>query len=172
MDAVDLADLTHCFGVFHSQKDARKALGDIARAQQLCLKVLGLEEGAGSCVAHQFGRCRGACVSREPPVLHDMRLQLALSALKLKAWPFPGRVALRERDPRRGLSEFMRGTDLHVVDQWTYLGTARSAEELEALGAKQSDAAFDVDVYRILIRYLAGHPALDWIDLRGSAICS
>jgi DNA polymerase-3 subunit epsilon len=41
IDAVDLADLTQCFGVFHSEKDARKALGDIARAQQLCLKVLG-----------------------------------------------------------------------------------------------------------------------------------
>ena len=87
--------------MFHSGKDARKALGDIARAQQLCLKVLGLEEGVGSCFAHQFGKCRGACIGKEPLILHDTRLQLALSSLKLKAWPFPGRVALRERDARR-----------------------------------------------------------------------
>ena len=170
VDGVELADLLQCFGVFHSDKDARKALCDIARARQLCLKVLGLEEGAGSCVAYQFGKCRGACMGKEPLILHDMRLQLALSPLKLKAWPFPGRVALRERNPRFPLPEC--ATDLHVVDHWAYLGTARTLEELEALGAKDSGAVFDVDIYRILVRYFANNPRLDWIDMRGSAICT
>ena len=170
VDGVELADLLQCFGVFHSDKDARKALCDIARARQLCLKVLGLEEGAGSCVAYQFGKCRGACMGKEPLILHDMRLQLALSPLKLKAWPFPGRVALRERNPRFPLPEC--ATDLHVVDHWAYLGTARTLEELEALGAKDSGAVFDVDIYRILVRYFANNPRLDWIDMRGSTICT
>jgi DNA polymerase III subunit epsilon len=170
VDGVELADLLQCFGVFHSDKDARKALCDIARARQLCLKVLGLEEGAGSCVAYQFGKCRGACMGKEPLILHDMRLQLALSPLKLKAWPFPGRVALRERNPRFGMQEW--ATDLHVVDHWAYLGTARTQEELEALGAKDSGAVFDVDIYRILVRYFANNPRLDWIDMRGSTICT
>ena len=84
-----------CFGIFHSWKDARKALGDIARAHGLCLKILRLEESAGSCVAHQMGKCRGACVGKEPMILHDVRAMLALSALKLKPWPFPGRIALK-----------------------------------------------------------------------------
>jgi DNA polymerase-3 subunit epsilon len=163
VDGVELADLLQCFGVFHSGKDARKTLCDIARARQLCLKVLGLEEGAGSCVAHQFGKCRGACVGKEPLILHDMRLQLALAPLKLKAWPFPGRVALRERKPRFGMPDT---TDLHVVDHWAYLGTARTGEELEELGAKGSSAEFDVDVYRILVRYFANNPRLDWIDMQ------
>jgi DNA polymerase III subunit epsilon len=170
VDGVELADLLQCFGVFHSDKDARKALCDIARARQLCLKVLGLEEGAGSCVAYQFGKCRGACMGKEALILHDMRLQLALSPLKLKAWPFPGRVALRERNPRFGMPEC--ATDLHVVDHWAYLGTARTLEELEALGAKDSGAVFDVDIYRILVRYFANNPRLDWIDMRGSTICT
>ena len=61
---VDAADLEQCFGVFHSEKDARKALGDIARAQQLCLKVLGLEDGAGSCLAFQLGRARAPAWAR------------------------------------------------------------------------------------------------------------
>jgi hypothetical protein len=61
---------------------------------------------------------------------------------------------------------------LHVVDRWTYLGTARSPEELEVLGARQSSAVFDVDVYRILVRYFAKNPALDWINLRDSTICT
>ena len=165
IDSVGRADIMQCFGVFHSEKDARKALGDIARAQQLCLKVLGLEDGAGSCIAFQLGKCKGACIGKEPLPLHNLRLQLALSSLKLKAWPFPGRVALRERNPRRGMAEDMRGTDLHVVDHWAYIGTARTDEELAALAAQESSAAFDVDVYRILVRYMAKNPKLDWLVL-------
>ena len=172
IQAVDLADLTRCFGVFHSQKDARKALCDIARAHQLCLKVLGLEddapgleEDAGSCVAFQLGRCKGACVGREPILLHNMRLQLALSSLKLKAWPFPGRVALRERKARDGGFGGAGADEFHVLEHWAYLGTARSEEELAALRLKEGGGAFDADVYRILVRYFSNHPKLDWHDM-------
>jgi len=167
LDSVDFADLMQCFGVFRSEQDARKAQSDIARAHQLCLKVMGLEDGAGSCFAYQVGKCRGACVGKEPLILHNTRLQLALSSLKLKTWPFPGRVALRERDPRGGgMPEYLQAADLHVVDHWTYLGTARTEEELAELRSRESSAAFDVDVYRILVRYFAKHPKLDWLDLR------
>ncbi len=153
------AQIAGCCGVFHSHKDARKALMDIARAHLLCLKVLGLEQSAGSCVAYQLGKCKGACVGKEALILHGVRLRTALSSLKLKAWPFPGRVALRERGP-------LGAADLHVLDHWTYLGTASCEEELDALAAKQAPAAFDPHVYRILVRYLAAHPKLDWHDLR------
>jgi DNA polymerase-3 subunit epsilon len=170
IDSVDLQDLTQCFGVFHSDKDARKALTDIARAHQLCLKVLGLEDGAGSCLAFQCGKCRGACVGKEPLILHHTRLQLALSSLKLKAWPFPGRIALRERNARRFGPDGVSGDDLHVIDHWTYLGTARNEEEVAALGARDLSVAFDVDVYKILLRYFAKNPKLDWLDLRRTSV--
>ncbi|HEY2676686.1 MAG TPA: exonuclease domain-containing protein [Steroidobacteraceae bacterium] len=160
IDALERDDLAQSFGVFHSEKDAAKALNDIARARQLCLKVLGLEESTGSCFAFQVGKCRGACVGKEPPVLHRTRVQMALSSLKIKAWPFPGRIALRERG------------QLHVLDQWAYLGSARSDEELEALRLQREGAEFDVDVYKILLRYLSNHPAPDWHDLRSSALCA
>ncbi len=172
IDAVDLEDLTQCFGVFHSHKDAGKALSDIARAHQLCRKALGLEDGAGSCLGFQFGKCRGACIGKEPLILHGTRLKLALASLKLKAWPFPGRIALRERDPKTGTPEFLRGADLHVFDRWAYLGTARNDEELSALRARDSSGAFDVDIYRTLIRYFTKHPKLDWIDLRDRTPCT
>jgi DNA polymerase III subunit epsilon len=158
--------LEQCFGVFHTEKDARKALLDIARAQHLCLKVLGFEQCEGSCFALQMGNCKGACTGKEPLALHALRVKLALSSLKLKSWPFPGRIALREREPwaaAGGAAD--AGADLHVLDHWIYLGTARSEEELSALAAQQSDGYFDPDVYRILVRYLSKHPNLDWRPL-------
>ena len=162
------AELAGCFGVFHSYKDGRKALTDIARAHSLCLKIMGLEDGeamnapaAGSCFAYQVGKCKGACVGKEPLMLHNARLLMALSALKLKSWPFPGRVALQE-----GRSEY------HVLDHWVYLGTAHSDEELAELAGKRADAVFDVDVYRILVRFLAKNPKIEWHDLRDSTIRS
>jgi DNA polymerase III subunit epsilon len=169
---LDPADLAGCYGVFQSQKDARKALTDIARAHSLCMKILGLEtpdgaaatgwhadadiEGlAASCVGYQLGRCKGACVGKESLMLHDLRLKMALAALKLKPWPFPGRVAIAE-----GRSEF------HVLDHWVYMGTARSEDELDEFRTKAPRTAFDPDVYRILVRYLAKNPKIDWHDLR------
>lgn len=162
VDAMERVELARSFGLFRTRKEAQKVLLDIARAQGLCMKTLGFESGAGSCFGYQLGKCRGACVGKEPLALHAMRLQLALSALKLKAWPFPGRIALRERGG-------MGGSDLHVLDAWSYLGTAHSEEELEGLRAGALPLRFDPDVYRILARHFAAGGSLDWIDLRTAA---
>jgi DNA polymerase III subunit epsilon len=153
LDTLEPADLEGSFGVFQSEKDARKALTDIAHAHQLCLKVVGLEESAGSCFALQVGKCRGACTGKEALVLHNMRAQLAMSKLKIKSWPFAGRIALRERG------------ECHVLDHWAYLGSARCEAELAELSAKEHGGTFDVDVYKILVRYFSNHSKLDWHDL-------
>jgi DNA polymerase-3 subunit epsilon len=147
-------ELEHCYGTFQHPSDARRALTEIARAHELCLKLLGLEDGEGSCFAHAMGRCKGACLGREPVALHALRVRLALAGLKLKPWPFAGRVALIERDAQ-GQSE------LHVVERWVYLGTARSEEELEGLRVAPVPA-FDAHRYRVLVRHLAQHPNLEW----------
>lgn len=165
IDTLEADDLLHSFGVFHSEKDARKALTDIARAQQLCFKVLGLEQSAGSCFALQVGKCRGACTGKEPLVLHNMRVQMALSALKIKSWPFPGRIALRERAVGGFAADGTRGGEFHVLERWAYLGSARCEDDLADLSTRRADAAFDVAVYKILLRYFSQHPKLDWHDL-------
>jgi DNA polymerase-3 subunit epsilon len=158
IEALDHGQRDHCFGLFRSAKDATKALIDIARAGQLCLKLLGLEAASGSCFAYQVGKCRGACVGKEPALLHATRVQLALSSLKLQSWPFPGRVALREA-AAFGLTEW------HVLDDWDYLGTARDEDELAELATSTRAPRLDPDVYRILVRHIATHPRLDWQSL-------
>jgi DNA polymerase-3 subunit epsilon len=118
------------------------------------LKVLGFEDGPGSCFAFQVGKCKGACAGKEPLLVHRLRAHMALAALKLKAWPFPGRVAIQE-----GHAEY------HVLDHWRYLGTARSDEELQELAGRKAGVQFDADVYRIVMRHLAKHPDARWHDL-------
>jgi DNA polymerase-3 subunit epsilon len=82
------------FGAFRRERDGNKALEQIVKAHRLCRKMLGLEQAEGSCVGHQLGHCRGACVGKESSILHNARIQLALSGLKLKeALPRPSRGA-------------------------------------------------------------------------------
>ena len=155
VDELSPQQLAATYGLFHSSREARKALTDIAHAHGLCLKVLGLEDSQGSCVALQFGRCKGACTGKEPAILHRTRAQMALTRLKLKAWPFPGRIAVRERG--HDLDE------MHVLEHWGYVGSARSEEDLANL--HQLPCRFDVDVYKVLVRYFSNHARLDWREL-------
>jgi DNA polymerase-3 subunit epsilon len=159
LDGVDRVGLEECFGLFRSRKDARRALTDIARARQLCCKLLGLEQAEGSCFAYQLGKCRGACVGLESAALHGLRVRLALASLKLKTWPFNGRIALREA--RDGL------TELHVLDPWGYVGTARSESEFAELAAAPR-VGFDADVYRILVRQFATGRPLEHVAVDGA----
>jgi DNA polymerase-3 subunit epsilon len=141
-------DETERYGPFRTERDARRALEGKAREAGLCLKAMGLEAGEGSSYALQLGRCRGACVGREPRALHDARLQLALASLRLRPWPFPGAIGMRERGaPGEGMV-------LHVVDQWRHLGTARDDAEVAALLERTRRAPFDPDSYRIIARCL------------------
>jgi DNA polymerase-3 subunit epsilon len=148
------------YGVFRSRADAFAALRGVAHAQQLCRILLGLESGPGPCSAHAQGICRGACAGRETPAQHMVRLAGALARLRLPPWPFAGRIALREADEYRGVSE------IHVLDQWRYLGSARTETELAELLEQRDLPPFDIDHYRLLTRHFSrDRPVLALVDL-------
>ncbi len=91
-------------------------------------------------------RCKGVCVGKEAESFHRARLEAALSSLHVKTWPHDGAVGLVERlgDER---------TDIHVINNWCYLGTARSEDELHTLLEHAPvRPAFDLDTYKILSR--------------------
>jgi DNA polymerase-3 subunit epsilon len=81
-----------------------------------------------------------------------MRATHALSSLRLKPWPWRGPIAVRERDADR------RQMELHVVDRWCYLGTARSEADLDEVCGARAGAVFDPAIYRILTRFLRSPP--------------
>ncbi len=150
VSALDSKSDSDFFGLYKDAKAALRAADEICRAHRLCPKSLGLEAGRGhseagaSCFAHQLGRCKGACVGKEAPGLHNARARLAFSGTRLASWPFRGRVVVVETD-WRGCA------DLHVLEHWRYLGTVR--DEQEALGLDAEDLHFDPDIYRILRRF-------------------
>lgn len=142
-DDLDFGSQANLYGLYSNKRDAEKALRSIAEQHQLCLGVLGLDKiGSGKpCFAHQLKRCRGACVGKESGLQHAMRLQTAMSKLKLNSWPYPGAIAIRETN------------DFHIIDHWCYLGTAQSDDEVHAL-LDQGRPAFDRDTYLTLIKAL------------------
>ena len=154
-----------CFGLYRTPSAAQRALGALARGEQLCLKVLGLEPGAGSCFAYQLGRCAGACVGAESLRRHAARLKLAFATDRLRPWPFAGPAAVRERrsDGR---------SQLHVFEDWRHVATLSDQEELGELERPaisnrgvSNRAPFDLDVYRILCRRMRRARSLSWVSL-------
>lgn len=160
----DAESPTADFGLYKSERDARKALKALAENHQLCLKMLGMEPGAGSCFAYQIKRCRGACVGAEAPIRHSLRARLAMARWKVADWPHHGAVAIIERCETRLI-------EAHVVDQWRHMGTVAvtagdaslDAEELRArcaalLERSGDTAPFDTDIYRILAKFFQSRP--------------
>lgn len=155
MDAVDASGLAQLYGVYRSKRQALESLRELADANALCPQALGLESGKSACFACQIGRCKGVCAGHESPRVHHLRLQLALSAQRLQAWPYPGRVALREHDARSGR------TDVHVFDQWCHLATVHDEGDMDSVLDSPRHAAplaFDLDTYRLLLKRLQNAP--------------
>ena len=138
-------------GLFSTRRKAEQALRAIAEAHQLCLVMLGLEARANAdkpCFAYQLHRCAGGCIGHEAATEHDARLEAAFAALQVNSWPHPGAIAVIEQNPDGR-------KDVHVVNNWSCLGTVQSDQDVWPLLKKAPQRpAFDLDTYKILQRYI------------------
>ena len=139
------------FGTWRTAGDARRALESMARERRWCFKLLGLEQGPGSCFGFQVGRCTGACVGREPAAIHLARVKMALMTMRLVPWPHSGPVVVQEGDPGH--------EQLHLIDAWQHLATVTTGEcdvplDEIARSASARRRGFEIDEYRILARAL------------------
>jgi len=145
---VEPAELAGRFGPFSSKRQARETLRNLAAEHGLCWKALGLERRLGPCFARQVARCAGACVGVESAGDHHARLRTALAVCAIPPWPYAGPAAIREPALLGGR------VDVHVVDDWCWLGTAQDDGELGRLLEAPPRPQFDADIARLLIRTL------------------
>ena len=147
-EEIDAETLPYVYGLWRSRPAAMQALRDAADQHRLCLQTLGFDvKKQGACLRHQIGRCAGVCAGKENVHVHLARVATALAGLKSAEWPHRGPLAVVEHDHRRD------ATEVHVLDQWCYLGTASCDSEVaELLEARRP--RFDYDHYRILARHL------------------
>ena len=137
-------------GAFRTRKEADHLLSELAQAYQLCPRRLGLEfGGSGACSAHLAKRCAGVCAGKESIAVHDERLMGALGAVRLRIWPWAGAVVVSERCGHSASEAF------HLLDRWCHLGSADSVDGLARLRAGRPSRRFDLDIYRILVRWFA-----------------
>ena len=115
----------------------------------LCLKLLNLEKTQKFCFTYHLGKCQGACQGKENYLKYNLRFDEAFYNHKIKSWPFPGPVAIKEK----GESE-----EIFLIDKWCYLGSLKS--ENESFADLKRDYSFDYDTYKILTRHLLGKDIL------------
>jgi DNA polymerase-3 subunit epsilon len=140
------------YGPFATKRHAKQLLERLASEEGLCWRQLGWEKRGGPCFARQLKRCRGACVGEESPEQHHLRLATALAPYRIGDWPWRGPVGVRERHPDGEREE------IHVIDRWRYIGTARDEDELAALAGSSRLPPFDPDVLKLLVRWFSAHP--------------
>ena len=128
------------FGIFSSERRAWNAMMRLASRKRLCHSLLRVAGGFGkqSCAAcADNGAC--VCADRIARNRQLLRICIAIEQFRVMAWPYRGPIGIRER------------SDVHVVDRWRFLGTARGEGELyELLDAKAPQ--FDQRIYALLKR--------------------
>jgi DNA polymerase-3 subunit epsilon len=146
----DFGRVDRLYGLFSSKRKAETVLRQLAETHQLCMVQLGLEAANKTnkaCFALQLNRCKGVCVGKEDESFHRARLEAALAQLHVKTWPYAGAIGLIESTATK--------TDIHLVNNWCYMGTAQSEEALwNLLDESPSKPIFDMDTYKILSKAL------------------
>jgi excinuclease Cho len=141
---VNFATAPGLYGLFSSQRAALQALRDIADQHKLCYAALGLEKlpKGKACFRAMIRQCAGVCRGDETEQAHRDRLQGALDDMQVACWPFSGAVGLVERHGDM--------CQVHVVRNWTYLGSVSDVSQAKALDSMA--AGFDADGYKILCK--------------------
>ena len=134
------------YGLFYSKREAQSYLKAAAKKYRLCEVLLGLEKGEDgkSCFGYQVKQCGGACIGIVSAEIHNLQLKTAMNLYKVQVWPYQGPIAIDD------------GGEMIVLDKWCYLGTAINEDELDELKSS-GDAEFDLDIYKIVKKALAGH---------------
>lgn len=146
LDKIYPSDLSSILGVFRSKKTAEALLFSLAKDHGLCHKLLGLEKTKKDCFPYRLGNCRGACIQEEQIYSYNSRFAVAFAGRKIKPWPFPGAIGIKEED-------LDGNSEVFVLDKWCFLGSMTPDQE-GAFSSIENTYTFDMDMYKIFYRYL------------------
>ncbi|KKT73419.1 MAG: polymerase III, epsilon subunit protein [Microgenomates group bacterium GW2011_GWA2_44_7] len=141
-------EIENIIGIYRSEKQLKDTLMSVAKDHQLCPKLLGLSKDKAACFWCQLGWCRGACINKEPAYSYNVRFIEAFAQYRYKKWPFAGPVLVHESSDRYAESI--------IVDKWCVLGSGRWDEDSN-LNIQDSPYSFDVDTYKILVRFFSSN---------------
>lgn len=147
LTSLDTSDMGSFLGFFRSRKQAKDFLASVNREHELCEKLLGLEKTTSSCFGYRLERCKGACVKKEKALNYNLRFLTAFGRTKIKSWPYRGAIIIEERQELDGKTEYF------LVDKWCFLGTV-SLDSNGSFKETNQPYSFDLDTYKILVRYL------------------
>jgi DNA polymerase III subunit epsilon len=134
-----------CYGLFSSERKARNGLLRSAARKQLCHALLGIRESsATSCTACRDG-ATARCGSSKGRLRHLSRIVAALGPERVTAWPYQGPIGVRER------------SDLHIIEYWRYLGSARTEGEIYRV-LEHPAPAFEPSTFAFLVKTLTRLP--------------
>ncbi len=154
--SVDELDLY--VGFFTSKKQAKDFLLRIAQEYNLCAKLLGIEKTNSCCFGYHLKKCKGACIKKESPLSYNLRCSQAFSKTKIKTWPFSGPIVVVEKNDSSEREEYF------IVDKWCIVGHI-TTNEYGAFNEKNLEYTFDLDTYKILLRFLSKKAKITQIKL-------
>ena len=144
---------TESYGLFATERKAQNALARLATRHRLCHSLLGISaQTKPACLACRVERPAPECLAKIGRTNELIRLMGALWPLRMPAWPHRGPVGIRER------------SEIHVIDRWQFLGTARCESDVHAV-LETRPAAFDARLHRLLTRLLPRLPPNRIVDL-------
>lgn len=147
-DEFDPSYFDFLYGMFRTKRAAIESIRQIATDHKLCPRLLGLETGKGACFSYQLKKCSGVCAGKESPDLHYLRLKQALIRVRLKSWPYDGRIGIKEVDKLTGK------TQIQVFEQWCHVATVEDDIQMDEAMQCRFEFNFDLDTYKLLSKYL------------------
>jgi DNA polymerase-3 subunit epsilon len=146
VDTIDYSDIEDIIGIYRSKKQAKNFLIAQTKKYALCEKLLGVEKTTDACFGYRLNACRGACVKAERSVSYNMRFVEAFTHYKIKSWPFGGPIAIKEKNELDNREESI------IIDKWCLIGNINMQED--AYVKTEERKPFDLDIYKILVRFL------------------
>jgi DNA polymerase-3 subunit epsilon len=142
------------YGVFDSERKARNALLRLAAGNNLCHAVLGIRESSDAACTGCALEDGARCGVKKERLKHLSKTVAALAPWRVAQWPYEGPIGLKER------------SDLHIVEDWRYLGTAQSEDEMHTVLESRQNV-FDEETFAFLSKTLARLPRRRIIPLAG-----